>query len=180
MGISLAAGFALASRMRKSDRLVYAIVGDGELQEGQVWEAVEFAAPRKLDNFVILVDQNGAQLDGRVEDICNPFDIKAKFEAFGCRAADISALGSIRGCGVVFNTVPARVFTERVLAAMEPDTLLIDLASRPGGVDFEAASRLDRRVVWALSLPGEAAPEAAGAAIGRAVMNILAERGRGA
>ena len=105
---------------------------------------------------------------------------RAWAEAFGCRAADISALGSIRGCGVVFNTVPARVFTERVLTAMEPDTLLIDLASRPGGVDFEAASRLDRRVVWALSLPGEAAPEAAGAAIGRAVMNILAERGRGA
>lgn len=88
-GISLAAGFALASRMRKSDRLVYAIVGDGELQEGQVWEAVEFAAHRKLDNFVILVDQNGAQLDGRVEDICNPFDIKAKFEAFGCRAENV-------------------------------------------------------------------------------------------
>ncbi len=105
---------------------------------------------------------------------------RAWAEACGCRAADISALDSLRGFGVVFNTVPACVFTERVLAAMERDTLLIDLASRPGGVDFEAAQQLGVRVLWALSLPGEAAPEAAGAAIGRAVMNILAERGRGA
>lgn len=88
-GISLAAGFALAGRMQGKKRLVYAIVGDGELQEGQVWEAVEFAAHRNLDNLVILVDQNGAQLDGYVEDICRPMDLEAKFEAFGCRAVSV-------------------------------------------------------------------------------------------
>ena len=85
-GISLAAGFAQAAKMKNNKRLVYAIVGDGELQEGQVWEAAQFAAHRELDNLVVLVDQNGAQLDGTVESICKPLDVKAKFESFGFEA----------------------------------------------------------------------------------------------
>ena len=103
---------------------------------------------------------------------------RAWAEAFGCRSAELSALPAlVREAAVVFNTVPALIFTEPVLAALPAETPLIDLASRPGGTDFEAAARLGRRVVWALSLPGEAAPEAAGAAIGRAVLGMLAERG---
>lgn len=85
-GISMAAGFAQAAKMKKNPRMVYAIVGDGELQEGQVWEAAQFAAHRELNNLVVLVDQNGAQLDGTTESICKPLDIKVKFESFGFEA----------------------------------------------------------------------------------------------
>ena len=103
---------------------------------------------------------------------------RAWAEAFGCRAAELTELPALaRRADVVFNTAPAPLFTEGVLASLPDETPLIDLASRPGGTDFEAAARLGKRVVWALSLPGEAAPEAAGAAIGRAVLGMLAERG---
>ena len=84
-GISLACGFALGNRMKKKDVVTYAILGDGELQEGQVWEAVQFAAHRALDRLVIIVDNNGAQLDGKVEQISRQFDLRSKFDSFGCR-----------------------------------------------------------------------------------------------
>jgi dipicolinate synthase subunit A len=103
---------------------------------------------------------------------------RAWAEAFGCRAAELTELPALaRESDIVFNTVPAPVFTEPVLAALPAGTPLIDLASRPGGTDFEAAAKLGKRAIHALSLPGEAAPEAAGAAIGRAVLGMLAERG---
>jgi transketolase len=82
-GISTAIGIALGNRLKKIDSRTYVIMGDGELQEGQVWEGVQFAAHRGLDNLVLFVDNNLRQLDGRLEDICKPFDLKAKFEAFG-------------------------------------------------------------------------------------------------
>lgn len=86
-GISIAIGIALGNRIKKIDSRTYVILGDGELQEGQVWEGVQFAAHRGLDNLIAFVDNNQRQLDGRLEDICKPFDLQAKFEAFGfnCR-----------------------------------------------------------------------------------------------
>lgn len=78
---------------------------------------------------------------------------------------------------VVFNTVPARVMDRRRLSLMKKGALCIDLASRPGGVDFEAAAALGVKTVWALSLPGETAPESSGAAIRDTVYNLLRERG---
>jgi transketolase len=83
-GISIACGFALGNRLRKMDNWVYAIVGDGELQEGQVWEAIQFAAHQQLGRLIILVDDNKKQLDGKVEDICDPMDLESKFSSFGC------------------------------------------------------------------------------------------------
>jgi transketolase len=86
-GISTAIGIAMGNRIKKIDSCTYVILGDGELQEGQVWEGVQFAAHRGLDNLIVFVDNNQRQLDGRLEDICKPFDLQAKFEAFGfdCR-----------------------------------------------------------------------------------------------
>ncbi len=86
-GISTAIGIALGNRIKKIGSDTYVILGDGELQEGQVWEGVQFAAHRGLDNLIVFVDHNQKQLDGRLDDICRPFDLKAKFEAFGfkCR-----------------------------------------------------------------------------------------------
>jgi transketolase len=85
-GISVACGIALALKRNAKSSRVFAILGDGELQEGQVWEAVQFAAQNELNNLTLLIDYNQAQLDGRLENICKPFDLSAKFTAFGLKS----------------------------------------------------------------------------------------------
>jgi transketolase len=82
-GISAAVGIALGCRLRGIDNYTYCIIGDGETQEGQVWEAVQSAAHLKLNNFILFVDDNKKQLDGFVTDICEPLDFEQKFRAFG-------------------------------------------------------------------------------------------------
>ena len=82
-GISLAAGSALAAKVKGKAYKTYCIVGDGECNEGQVWEAVMFAANKKLDNLIVFVDENKQQLDGYTKDVCDMGDLGAKFEQFG-------------------------------------------------------------------------------------------------
>ena len=82
-GISAAAGMALAAKYLKKDCRVYTLLGDGEIQEGQVWEACMFAAHYKLDNCVAIVDNNGLQIDGSVADVMSPYPIVDKLAAFG-------------------------------------------------------------------------------------------------
>ena len=96
-GLSLASGIALGKRLQGIPGKVFAILGDGELQEGQNWEALMFIAHRKLTNLVTLVDNNRRQLDGYVKDICNEEDLGKKFDAFGFEVRrvnghDVSAL----------------------------------------------------------------------------------------
>ena len=81
-GISAAVGMAMGARLSGMDFRVYTLLGDGEIQEGQVWEAAMFAGHRKLDNLVVIVDNNGLQIDGRIDDVCSPYPIDKKFEAF--------------------------------------------------------------------------------------------------
>lgn len=81
-GISAAAGMALAGKMDYKAFRVYTLLGDGELQEGQVWEAAMFAGHHKLDNLTVIVDNNGLQIDGAIESVCSPYPIDKKFEAF--------------------------------------------------------------------------------------------------
>lgn len=81
-GISAAVGMALSAKMREKDFRVYTLLGDGEIQEGQVWEAAMFAGHRKLDNLVVIVDNNGLQIDGKIDDVCSPYPIDEKFAAF--------------------------------------------------------------------------------------------------
>lgn len=88
-GISTAVGMALAGKMDNKDYRVYTLLGDGEIQEGQVWEAAMFAGARKLDNLVVIVDNNGLQIDGKVEDVCSVYPIDKKFEAFNFKAINI-------------------------------------------------------------------------------------------
>lgn len=82
-GISAACGMALSGKLSEDYYKVYAILGDGEIQEGQVWEAAMFAAHYGLDNLVAIVDNNGLQIDGRVKDVMSPYPIDEKFKAFG-------------------------------------------------------------------------------------------------
>ena len=88
-GISAACGMALSARISRQDYRVYAIMGDGEIEEGQVWEAAMFAKRFALDNLVAYVDFNGLQSDGKVEDILSPWPLPEKFEAFGWHTLEI-------------------------------------------------------------------------------------------
>jgi transketolase len=81
-GLSVAAGVALAKKLNQDNRWVFSLHGDGELQEGQIWEAVMFAAHHKVDNLIATVDWNGQQIDGSTRQVMNLGDLKAKFEAF--------------------------------------------------------------------------------------------------
>ncbi len=91
LGISAACGMALSAKIRNKDYRVYTVIGDGESQEGQVWEASMFAAHYKLDNLVVYVDWNGLQIDGEIEKVMNPTPYKEKFEAFGFNVISIDA-----------------------------------------------------------------------------------------
>ncbi len=88
-GISAAVGMALGARMSGGDFRVYTLLGDGEIQEGQVWEAAMFAGHRKLDNLVVIVDNNGLQIDGNIEKVCSPYPIDEKFRAFNFHVIEI-------------------------------------------------------------------------------------------
>ncbi|MBQ3106768.1 MAG: transketolase, partial [Eggerthellaceae bacterium] len=82
-GLSVACGVAAGLRLQGKESAVFAVLGDGECQEGQVWEAAMFAAHQGLDNLTAIVDRNGLQIDGRTCDVCDPGDLGAKFAAFG-------------------------------------------------------------------------------------------------
>ena len=106
---------------------------------------------------------------------------RALAQAAGAQAAPLAALEALApGFGAVVNTVPARVLGASVLEKLPPASLIVDLASRPGGTDFAAAAALGHTALHALSLPGKCAPETAGEFVARAVLGILAERGQAA
>lgn len=88
-GVSAAAGMALASKFDGDTFRVYSILGDGEIEEGQVWEAAMFAAAKKLDNLCIVVDNNNLQIDGTIEEVNSPYPIPEKFESFGWNVIEI-------------------------------------------------------------------------------------------
>jgi transketolase len=90
-GISAAVGMALGAKLDGKDYRVYTLLGDGEIQEGQVWEAAMFAGFRKLDNLVVIVDNNGLQIDGPVDKVCSPYPIADKFKAFNFNVVEIDA-----------------------------------------------------------------------------------------
>lgn len=90
-GISSAVGIALSAKLSGENYRTYTLLGDGEIQEGQVWEACMFAGDRKLDNLVVIVDNNGLQIDGKIEDVCSPYPIDEKFKAFNFHVININA-----------------------------------------------------------------------------------------
>lgn len=82
-GLSVAIGAAITKRLNKDTHLVYVLMGDGEIEEGQIWEAAMFAAGKKVDNLIAIVDNNGRQIDGNVDDVMPLLDLQAKWKAFG-------------------------------------------------------------------------------------------------
>ena len=89
-GISVAVGMAVSAKLTNDGYRVYTLLGDGEIQEGQVWEAAMFAGHRKLDNLCVIVDNNGLQIDGKIDDVCSPYPIDEKFKAFNFHVINVS------------------------------------------------------------------------------------------
>jgi len=109
-GISVAIGAALAKKLNGDDRTVYCLTGDGELDEGQIWEALLFAAAKKVDNLIITVDRNHAQIDGTTEQVCDLGDLHAKFTAFGFEVLEMK--GNVME-DVVFTLTEAQLKTKK-------------------------------------------------------------------
>ena len=121
-GISTACGMALAAKVKGKDYRVYTLLGDGEIQEGQVWEACMFASHYKLDNLCVIIDNNGLQIDGNVADVMSPYPIVDKLEAFGFQTYAIdghdmqaiegamNAAKAVKGkpCAIVMKTVKGK------------------------------------------------------------------------
>jgi len=127
-GISVAIGAALTKKLNKESNLVYCLTGDGELQEGQIWEAVIFAAAKKVDNLIVTVDWNDAQIDGSTQEVCDLGDLNAKFKAFGWEVLNMN--GNVMD-DVIFT------LTEAQLKARNGKPIVILMKTQMGnGVDY--------------------------------------------
>lgn len=128
-GISCAVGIAIAEKVKHSDARVYCIVGDGESQEGQVWEAAMLAAHKKLNNLIAFTDYNRCQLDGMLDDVEGLGDLKAKWEAFGWSTAEIDG----HDYGAIVNAIHAAwEYTDR------PTMIILDTIKGKGVKEIES------------------------------------------
>lgn len=139
-GISAAVGMALSAKLSNDDYRTYTLLGDGEIQEGQVWEAAMFAGHRKLDNLVVIVDNNGLQIDGNIDDVCSPYPIDEKFKAFNFHVINIDAHN--------FNEIKM-AFDEAKLIKEKP-TAIIAKSVKGKGVSF-----MENQASWHGSAPNE-------------------------
>lgn len=113
-GISVAVGMALGAKLQGKDVRVYTLLGDGEIQEGQVWEAAMLAGHRKLNNLVVIVDNNGLQIDGNIADVNSPYPIDKKFEAFNFHVINLDDAHDFDQIRAAFHE--ARTVTDKPVA----------------------------------------------------------------
>ena len=139
-GISAACGMALSAKVSSDTYKVYTILGDGEIEEGQVWEAAMFAAHYKLDNLVAIVDNNGLQIDGKIEDVMSPYPIVDKFKAFGWHVIEMDAHD--------FDSIEA-AFNEAESVSGHP-VAIIQKSVKGKGVSF-----MENNVSWHGSAPND-------------------------
>lgn len=125
-GISAAVGMAAAGKLDKKDYRVYTLLGDGEIQEGQVWEAAMWAGFKQLDNLVVIVDNNNLQIDGPIDQVCSPYPIDKKFEAFNFHVINID--------GNDFDQIRAAFAEARTVKGMP--TAIIAKTVKGKGVSF--------------------------------------------
>ena len=158
-GISAAAGMALAGKLDGASYRVYAVLGDGEIEEGQVWEAAMFAAAKKLDNLCIVVDNNNLQIDGTIEEVNSPYPIPEKFEAFGFNVIQIA--------GHDLDQIDAAFTAAR--ACKGKPTAIIQKTVKGKGVSY-----MENQVAWHGSAPNQEQRDQAFAEL-QAVLNGLEE-----
>ena len=139
-GISVACGMALASRLKKRDNRVYTLLGDGEIQEGQVWEACMFAAHYKLDNLCVIIDNNGLQIDGSIAKVMSPYPIDKKLEAFGFHVETID--------GHDFDAIASALDTAKTVKG-QPSAIIMKTV-KGKGVSF-----MENQASWHGSAPND-------------------------
>lgn len=128
-GMSVAIGAALAKKLNKDDRLIFSLHGDGELQEGQIWEATMFAAGKKVDNYIAIIDYNNRQIDGNVNDVMPLGNLKLKFEAFGWKVIENEK-------GNDLESVLNKLEECKKLTGQQQPVVLINKTEMGYGVDF--------------------------------------------
>ena len=158
-GVSIAVGMALGAKLSGKDFRVYTILGDGEIEEGQVWEAAMFAAHKKLDNLCVIVDNNDLQIDGSLDEVNSPYPIPEKFAAFGFHVIEIPAHD--------FDRIEA-AFAEAKKVKGRP-TAIIQKSIKGKGVDF-----MENQVGWHGKAPNAEEYEKAMAAL-RAALAAVSE-----
>lgn len=139
-GISVAVGMALSAKLSGDDYRVYTVLGDGEIEEGQVWEAAMFAGHRKLDNLVVIVDNNNLQIDGSVDEVCSPYPIGDKFKAFNFNVIEID--------GHDFDAIDAAFKAARETKGMP--TAIVAKTTKGKGVSF-----MENQVSWHGAAPND-------------------------
>ena len=159
-GVSTAAGMALAAKYKGMNNRVYTLLGDGEIEEGQVWEAFMLAAHYKLDNFVAIVDNNGLQIDGKVSDVMSPYPITDKMEAFGFHVVAID--------GHDLDQIEAALNTARETKGKP--TAIIMTTVKGKGVSF-----MENQVGWHGKAPSDAEYEQAMAELKGKLAEVEAE-----
>lgn len=159
-GISAACGMALAAKIDGKDSRVYAILGDGEIEEGQVWEAAMFAAHYKLDNLCAIVDNNNLQIDGTVEEVMSPYPITDKFAAFGWNVIAIDAHD--------FDQIEAAMNAAK--AVKGKPTVLVQKSVKGKGVSF-----MENQVSWHGAAPNAEQYETAMAELNAALAELEAK-----
>jgi len=127
-GLSVGIGAAKAKKLNKDPNFVYVLMGDGELEEGQVWEAAMFAAAKKVDNLIAIVDNNGKQIDGPVEDVLSLGDLKAKWEAFGWNVLEMD--------GHDFNSILDTLKVAKQASGKNQPVVILMKTEMGQGVDF--------------------------------------------
>ena len=158
-GFSAAVGMALSAKLTGKDYRVYALCGDGELQEGQIWEAAMFAGFRKLDNLVLIVDNNGLQIDGKIEDVCSPYPIGEKFKAFNFHVEEID--------GHDFDQIRSAFTNARNTKGMP--TVIIAKTVKGKGVSF-----MENQASWHGTAPNDEQYEIAMAELNKALAELEA------
>ncbi len=159
-GISAACGMALAAKIDGKDSRVYTILGDGEIEEGQVWEAAMFAAHYKLDNLCAIVDNNNLQIDGTVEEVMSPYPITDKFAAFGWNVITIDAHD--------FDQIEAAMNAAK--AVKGKPTVLVQKSVKGKGVSF-----MENQVSWHGAAPNAEQYETAIAELNAALAELEAK-----
>lgn len=139
-GISAAVGMALSAKLGNDNYRTYTLLGDGEIQEGQVWEAAMFAGHKKLDNLVVIIDNNGLQIDGDIEEVCSPYPIDEKFKSFNFHVINIDA----------HNFDEIKMAFDEARSIKDKPTAIIAKSIKGKGISF-----MENQACWHGSAPNE-------------------------
>lgn len=139
-GISAAVGMALSAKLGNDNYRTYTLLGDGEIQEGQVWEAAMFAGHKKLDNLVVIIDNNGLQIDGNIEEVCSPYPIDEKFKSFNFHVINIDA----------HNFDEIKMAFDEARSIKDKPTVIIAKSIKGKGISF-----MENQACWHGSAPNE-------------------------